>query len=391
MSSRWARVGLVVTTLACAGLAAGCGSGSPRAAGAGSPHGRASASAPAVAVPLSTSLVTAQGTWAIAVMGGPAASDNNFWQLFVRPAGASQWSLVTPPGVADNGGLVAAGTGKSLVIGFRPSQDLAFSPLATSTDAGRDWAPGLLDAGLANDPGAIAVDPSGQALALLQDGTIATAATAGAAAAGQWSELTTGPALAASAPGRNCGLLGLDAVSFGVNKTPMAVGSCQRPGVAGVFVDTSGTWRSAGLTLPAAYRGDQVRVLGLAATSGGNVALLRAGDSLLAAWSRGTGWTVSAPAAGVGSGSVRAFGFGTGGSAWLLLSDGRAETVGGPGAGWQALPTVPAGTATLAPGPGGAWDALAVSWAKLTVWRLAQGAWARAQVIKVPIEYGSSS
>jgi hypothetical protein len=391
MSSRWARVGLVVTTLACAGLAAGCGSGSPRAAGAGSPHGRASASAPAVAVPLSTSLVTAQGTWAIAVMGGPAASDNNFWQLFVRPAGASQWSLVTPPGVADNGGLVAAGTGKSLVIGFRPSQDLAFSPLATSTDAGRDWAPGLLDAGLANDPGAIAVDPSGQALALLQDGTIATAATAGAAAAGQWSELTTGTALAASAPGRNCELLGLDAVSFGVNKTPMAVGSCQRPGVAGVFVDTSGTWRSAGLTLPAAYRGDQVRVLGLAATSGGNVALLRAGDSLLAAWSRGTGWTVSAPAAGVGSGSVRAFGFGTGGSAWLLLSDGRAETVGGPGAGWQPLPTVPAGTATLAPGPGGAWDALAVSWAKLTVWRLAQGAWARAQVIKVPIEYGSSS
>ena len=329
MSSRWARVGLVLTTLACAGLAAGCGSGSPRAAGAGSPHGRASASAPAVAVPLSTSLVTAQGTWAIAVMGGPAASDNNFWQLFVRPAGASQWSLVTPPGVADNGGLVAAGTGKSLVIGFRPSQDLAFSPLATSTDAGRDWAPGLLDAGLANDPGAIAVDPSGQALALLQDGTIATAATAGAAAAGQWSELTTGTALAASAPGRNCELLGLDAVSFGVNKTPMAVGSCQRPGVAGVFVDTSGTWRSAGLTLPAAYRGDQVRVLGLAATSGGNVALLRAGDSLLAAWSRGTGWTVSAPAAGVGSGSVRAFGFGTGGSAWLLLSDGRAETVGG--------------------------------------------------------------
>jgi hypothetical protein len=388
MSSGWARIGLV---LACAGLAAGCGSSSPRASGSGSQHGRVTTGAPTAAVPLSTSLVTAQGTWAIAVMGGPAASDNNFWQLFVRPAGASQWSLATPPGVADNGGLVAAGTGKSLVIGFRPSQDLAFSPLATSTDTGKDWAPGLLDAGLANDPGAIAVDPSGQALALLQDGTIQTAATAGAAAAGQWSELTTGPALAASAPGRNCGLLGLDAVSFGVNKTPMAVGSCQRPGVAGVFVDTSGTWRSAGLTLPAAYRGDQVRVLGLAATSGGNVALLRAGDSLFAAWSHGTGWTVSAPVAGVGSGSVRASGFGTGGSAWLLLSGGRAETVGGPGAAWQALPAVPAGTATLAPGPGGAWDALAVSGAKLTVWRLATGAWAPVQVIKVPIEYGSSS
>jgi len=393
MISGWARVSLL---LACAGLAAGCGSGSPRASGAGSQHGRVTASAPAVAVPLSTSLVTAQGTWAIAVMGGSAASENNFWQLFVRPADASQWSLVTPPGVADNGGLVAAGTGKSLVIGFRPSQDLAFSPLATSTDTGKDWAPGLLDASLANDPGAIAVDPSGQALALLQDGTIQTAATAGAAVAGRWSELTTRPALAASAPGRNCGLLGLDAVSFGVNRTPMAVGSCERPGVAGVFIDTGGTWQSAGLTLPAEYHGDQVQVLGLAATSGGNVALMRAGGSLLAAWSSGSHWTVSAPLA---AGSVRASGFGTGGSAWLLLSGGRAETVGGPGAAWQALPPVPpgamtlapAGTATLAPGSGGAWDALAVSWAKLTVWRLTKGAWAQVQQITVPIEYGSSS
>jgi hypothetical protein len=392
MSSGWARVGLALTTLACAGLAAGCGSGSPKASAARS--GSATASAPAVAEPLSTSLVTAQGTWAIAVMGGPAASENNFWQLFVRPAGASRWSLATPPGVADNGGLVAAGTVKSLVIGFRPSQNLAFSPLATSTDTGKVWTPGLLDADLANDPGAIAVDASGQALALLQDGTIQTASTAAAAAAGHWSELTTLPALAASAPGRGCGLRGLEAVSFGVNRTPMAVGSCERPGVAGVFVDTSGTWQSAGLTLPAEYRGDRAQVLGLAADPGGNVALLLAGDSLLAAWSNGTHWTVSAPVGGVGavgSGSVRASGFGTGGSAWLLLSGGRAETISGPGAAWQALPAVPAGTATLAPGPGGAWDALATSGSDLTVWRLTQGAWAQVQLIKVPIEYGSSS
>jgi hypothetical protein len=341
-----------------------------------------------VTVPLSTSLVTAQGTWAIAVMGGSAASANDFWQLFVRPAGASQWSLATPPGVADNGGLVAAGTPSSLVIGFRPSQNLAFSPLATSTDTGKDWTPGLLDADLANDPGAIAVDPSGQALALLQDGTIKAAPTAGAAVAGQWSELTTRQALAASAAGRNCGVQALDAVSFGSDKTPMAAGSCERPGVAGVFTDTSGTWQSAGLALPAAYRGDRAQVLGLAATSGGNVALLLAGDSLLAAWSNGTHWSVSAP---VAVGAVRASGFGTGGSTWLLLSGGRAEAVSGTGGSWQSLPTVPAGTATLAPGPGGSYDALAVAGSKLTVWRLTKGAWAQVQQINVPIEYGSSS
>jgi len=381
----WARIGLA---LACAGLAAGCGSRSQTAAGSGAGHSGAAPSAPAMTVPLSTSLVTSQGTWAITVMGGSAASENNFWQLFVRPTGAGQWSEVTPPGVADNGGLVAAGTGTSLVIGFRPSQDLAFSPLATSTDAGRNWTPGLLDADLGNDPGALAVDPSGQALALLQDGTIQTAPTTGAAAAGQWSELTTRQALAASAPGRSCGLQRLDAVSFRLNKTPMVAGSCERPGVTGVFIDTSGTWQSAGLALPAAYRGDQAQVLGLAATSGGNVALLLAGGSLLAAWSNGTHWTVSAP---VAVGAVRASGFGTGGSTWLLLSGGRAETISGTGGSWQALPAVPAGTATLAPGPGGSYDALAVAGSKLTVWRLTRGAWVQVQRITVPIEYGSSS
>jgi hypothetical protein len=362
--------------LSCAGLLAGCGS----------QRSAVTSPAPApVTVPLGTSLVTAQGTWAIAVMGGSAASYNNFWQLFVRPAGASRWSLVTPQGVADNGGLVAAGGSTSLVVGFRPSQSLAFSPLATSTDTGKNWTPGLLNASLADTPGAIAVGPSGRALALLQDGTITAAATASAAAAGQWTPLTTRNALAASAPGRSCGLVGVNAVSFGPNKDPIAAGSCARPGVAGVFTDTGGTWRSAGLVLPG--KGDTVQVLGLAATAGGNVALVAAGNSLLAAWWNGTRWTVSDPLA---ASTVRALGFGVGGSAWLLLGDGRAETIGGAGGSWQALPPPPPGTATLAPGTGGGYDALAVSGSKLTVWRLAQGAWAKVQLITVPIVYGSS-
>jgi hypothetical protein len=398
-----ARAGLA---LACTGLAAGCGTQTATVAGTGPPL---------VTVPLSTSLVTAQGTWAIAVMGGPAASDNNFWQLFVRPTGASRWSLVTPPGVADNGGLVAAGGSTSLTVGFRPSQDLAFSPLATSTDDGKNWTPGLLGAGLAGTPGAIAVASSGRALALLQDGTIQAAPTASAAAAGQWTQLTTRNALAASAPGRSCGLTRVHAVSFGPGMSPMAAGSCARPGVAGVFTYASGTWRSAGLALPATFGGDQVQVLGLTADSGGDVALLLAGNSLLAAWWNGTRWTVSDP---VSAGTLRATGFGASGSAWVLLSGGRAETIGGPGGSWQALPLAPPGTATLAPpgaapGPGagpatgpvtgavtgavtggatatGSYDALSVSGSRLTVWRLAQRAWAKVQLITVPIQYGSS-
>jgi len=361
--------------LACAGLVtlAGCGSHPAKEAGAGPPPPTA---------PLSTSLVTAQGTWAVAVMGGPDA-DNKFWQLFVRPAASGHWSLVTPQGVADNGGLVAAGGGTYLVVGFRPSQNLVFSPLATSTDTGRNWTPGLLDAGLADTPGAIAVGPSGRTLALLQDGTIEAAPTAGSAAAGRWAPLTTFTALAASAPGRSCGLEGVTAVSFGPNRDPMAAGSCVRPGVAGVFTDAGGTWRAAGLTLPGNGR---VRVLGLTALAGGNEALLADGNSLFAAWWNGTRWTVSAPAAG---GALRALGFGPGGSAWLL-SGGRAEAIGGPGSSWRALPPVPAGTQVLVPGTGGSYDALAVAGSRLTVWRLVQGAWAKVQQVTVPVQYGSS-
>jgi hypothetical protein len=362
--------------LACAGLIAGCGSHPATGTGA-SP-------APLTA-PLSTSLVTAQGTWAVAVMGGPEAG-NKFWQLFFRPAAGGRWSLVTPQGVADNGGLVAAGGGGYLVVGFRPSQNLAFSPLATSTDTGRNWTPGLLDAGLADAPGAIAVGPSGRTLALLQDGTVEAAPTAGAA--GRWARLATLKALAASAPGRACGLEGVTAVSFGPDENPMAAGSCARPGAAGVFTDAGGTWRSAGLVLPA---GGRVRVLGLTAISGGNEALLAVSipgeNSLFAAWWDGTRWTVSAPVAAAG---VRALGFGPGGSAWLLLSGGRAESIAGPGSAWRVLPLIPAGTGTLAPGPGGSYDALAVAGSRLTVWRLTREAWAKVQQITVPVQYGSS-
>ena len=345
---------------------------------------RASGPSPLTA-PLSTSLVTGQGTWAVAVMGGAAAGDNGFWQLFVRPAGASRWSLATPPGVADNGGLVAAGGGSALTVGLRPSQNLVFSPLATSTDAGRNWTPGLLDAALADTPDSIAVSPSGRILALLQDGTIEAAATARAAAGGQWAPVTTLYALKASAAGRECGLVGVTAVSFGPNENPVAAGSCSRPGTVGVFSDTGGTWRAAGpgLTGPAARV--PVRVLSLAA--GGSMALLAAGNSVLAAWRDGARWTVSAP---VAAGSVRALGFGGSGSAWLLLGGGRAEGTGGAGSSWHPLPSVPAGTQVLVPDTGGGYEALAADRARLTVWRLAGPSWVRSQQIMVPIQYGSS-
>jgi hypothetical protein len=76
----------------------------------------------------------------------------------------------------------------------------------------------------------------------------------------------------------------------------------------------------------------------------------------------------------------------------MLLTDGRAETLAGPGAAWRELPAPPRGTAALATGPNGAWDALVVSAVTLTIDQLAPGSgtWDKAQVIRVPIQYGSS-
>jgi len=71
----------------------------------------------------------------------------------------------------------------------------------------------------------------------------------------------------------------------------------------------------------------------------------------------------------------------------------HGETLAGPGASWRSLPALPPGTATLAPGPAGGLDALAVDRTRLTVWQLAPGsaAWAKAQTINVPVQFGSSS
>lgn len=79
---------------------------------------------------------------------------------------------------------------------------------------------------------------------------------------GRWSRLATLPALAASAPGRECGLVAVNAVTFGPNNVPMTAGSCVRRGVAGVFADRGGAWQAAGPVLPAGFGQVQVLVAG---------------------------------------------------------------------------------------------------------------------------------
>jgi hypothetical protein len=363
---------------------------------------------------LATTLGTPGGTWAVAVLGGSAAQENNFWQLFVRPAGSAGWRLVTPPGVASNGGLVLASLGgRSLVAGFRPSQDLVFSPLARTGDDGSAWSAGVLNAGLAGVPDALAAAPGGgRLLALLADGGIEQAASGGAG----WSRLTSLRSLASAPAGRRCAPIAATAVSFTSAGTALAGVTCTRPGVAGIFsyvpgtaasdspAARGGTWRAVGPALPAALAGADVRVLRLTSTAAGEVALLAAGQGrsaeLLAGWtSDGTHWTVSAPL-GLRASAVRAAGFAASGGAWVLLADGQADTIAAGATSWRPLPRPPAGTAALALSPAGMVDALVASGTRFTDWRLSLGsaaghsgraAWIRGQTLDVPVQYGSSS
>jgi hypothetical protein len=369
-------------------LAAGCG-GAPA-----TPPPVTQAGPPAAS--LNTSLDTTAGTWAAVVMGGSAAQDNAFWQLFIRPAGSTRWRLVTPPGTADNGGLVlAGGSGPALVTGFRPSQDLTFTPLIQTGNGGQAWSSlDPLDAALASTPDALAVNPAGgQLLALLAGGAVQAAAPG----ATTWHTLASPQALAATPAGRHCGLTALTAATYTPAGIPVLAGTCARPGTAGIFAAGDGTWQAAGPVIPAALAGQPITVARLTRAGPGISALLTAGSgpgtSLLAAWSAdGSHWTVSPPLALHGA-TVTSASFGPGGTTAIITTGRHGQSITPGGSSWLPLPALPSGTAALAPGSGGTTDALAVHGGTLTVWQNAPGdaTWTTIQVINVPIPYGSSS
>jgi hypothetical protein len=377
-------------TLAAAVLAAGCGSAAPA-----TPQAATQPALP-VATPLNASVTTSAGTWAVAEMGGSAARHDNFWQLFTRPAGHATWKLATPAGVASNGGLVIADAGgQSLIAGLRPSQDLTYTPLAVTRDSGQAWAPaGPLDAALADVPGALAAAPgNGHLLALAAGGTVRTAASGGAA----WTTLATRRSLAATSAGRRCGLRTLTAVAYTPTGIPLVAGACTRPGTAGIFSHSNGTWQAAGPVPPAALARRNLTVVTITQTAPRITALLTAGagqaTSLLAAWStdNGSHWTLSPPLSLNGA-TLTSTSAGPGGTAAVTLTGQRAAAITA-GSAWRVLPALPPGTSTLAPGPSGSLDALAVHRATLTIWHLgpAHGPWTRTQTISIPIQYGTSS
>jgi hypothetical protein len=349
---------------------------------------------------LSTTVTAAGSTWAVAVAGGPAANEDNFWQLLVRPETSRTWRLVTPPGVASTGGLVIAPLGGgSLTAAFRPSQSLAFTPLATTSDLGRRWSAGVLDAGLANSPAALAADPAtGHMLALLSSGKVEQSSDRGMA----WSMLTSLPVIRQTGTGRRCELAGLTAVAFTKAGAPLIAGRCAHAGIVPVFTLTGQGWHSAGPAPASSGDGHPVTVLALSTVgSGRTLAVLQQGSGqagmLTAAWSptRGDGtgsWLVSPPVSLRGR-TAQSVAAGSNGALALVLSGRAGFFEAGPGAAWQKLPELPAGTQVLAIGPGAAIEALSPAGAKITVWSASPPGvgWTMAQEVRVPIQSGSSS
>jgi hypothetical protein len=431
-------------------VAAACGSG----AGTGQ---AADAQPPAARPSMLTSLSAGHGAaWAVLEVGGSRAEHNNYWQLLVRPAAGQAWRLATPPGVADNGGLVAtgpgsngngsgpgsttgpgsngsngngsgaaagsgaagsgdgAGTAPGLVAGFVPSQDLTFSPLASSRDDGQHWSPGLLPSGLAAAASALAAGPGGRLLALTRTGV----QLSGSNGAG-WSPLVSTKALAASPAGRSCGLTGLTAVAFGSAGAPLLAGACRRPGVTGIFFLSGSQWRLAGLTPPAGFAGRPVTVVQLTSTAPGKLtAILAAGPApagpgasagtgagagtgtaqdLAAAWlGDGQPWTTSAPLPLSGRQLVSTAA-GSDGSAGVILTGGRAAVIHPASAtttaaAWTPLPALPAAAADLVLGPGRQVSVLTAGRTTVTAWLLSKTGttWSPGQKLTIPVPFGSS-
>ena len=257
----------------------------------------------AAPTPMVSAVSTSSDSWVTLPMGDLSDPSNTFWELFHAAPGSSTWSLVTPPGVADNGGLIASVSSGAAVVGVVPSDLLRFSPLAQSANSGTSWVPAFLPGALARLPDALAYDAAapGGVIAVLGGGR-ALSAPVGLTA---WSPLVTATTLSRVSPG--CGVDGLDGATLLPSGAPLIATGCRRGGQVGLFTRTAQTWRSAGLTLGGAFRGAATTVLRVQSTAAATTVLALASRgarrALVALWRSGSApWSAARPLA-IGSGT----------------------------------------------------------------------------------------
>jgi hypothetical protein len=357
--------------------------------------GRATAGA-SPSAPLPGASESATGAWAVVPMGQLSDPKNTFWQLLRGHPGSSAWSVVTPEGVADNGGLVATASGGESVVGFLPSQLLRYSPLSVSENAGTTWRPAYLPGALAARPDALAAGPGGAgALAIVGTSVLRAPPTLAS-----WSRLVS---LAGLRPtGVGCRPGALDAVAFAPSGTPIVATSCTRGGRIGLFMQAAGRWEPASLALSGRLRTATTSVLTLTSGTGLTTALVMArsarGSDLLALWQSASGtWSASAPLPLPAGASVGSAANGIGGVVTVLAASTAYQVF--PGRPWVRLLSLPAGTVAIASTipattvyAAADADAFVVHGAELRVFALTPsgGTWALVQTTQVPLAYGSS-
>ncbi len=357
----------------------------------------ASAGAAAVgASPLSSGVATTDGSWVVLPMGELSDQANTFWQVLRAVPGTSHWSVVTPRGVADNGGLVTGATAGSVVIGFLPSQLLRFSPLAVSSSGGRTWNPQLLPVALAADPDALASGPAGNAVAAVV-GDKVLAAPAGLS---HWSSLVTVSRLARLFP--QCGVASIGAVAVLPSGAPLVATGCDRAGI-GIFTETDGTWSADGKASGTAWK-SATEVLRLQATGPTATALVRTGRDhpvFVGAWQGPDGiWTFSHSLSLPPRALIRATAVGDDGTLAMVVDSDAAVSAYtiDPNGAWRRLPAPPVGTTAISIPTRSTTigaetiDAFTVRGGALGVYALTQSGtgWVRVQSSRVAIAYDSS-
>ena len=358
----------------------------------------ASPSSPGGSVTLRSAVSNQAGSWVVLPMGRLSDPDNTFWQLLYAPPGSLRWSVVTPPGVADNGGLVAAVSGDSLVVAVLPSGLLRFSPLSTSSNGGASWSSAFVPGAVAGRPDALAVDAGSdpRSFAVVSNRVATTSNFT------SWTSVASLATLRRAAPG--CAPRRIDAVTTSAAGQPVIGLTCARGGKVGLISDVGGRWSPMGPPLPEGLGAVSTSVVRLEIGASGTTALVsergKSGTGLVVAWQDPNGSWVQSSSLGDRN-RLLATSVSEDGMVAVLTgppSDPAVSEVA-PGGRWTPEGKPPAGTAALAfaspaaAGTPGQLEAFTVTGTKLTVYAAApvSAGWTKVSSSVVPLAYGSSS
>lgn len=359
----------------------------------------ASATSYAPTSSFATSTVLDGSTYAAIPMGNLGDPLNTFWQLFKLSNGASRWSLDTPTGVADNGGLVIEqGSSASISVAIRPSDYLTFTPVAARGPRSAWASDGLIPAGLVAAPDAF-VGENGTVFAAVESrgGSVLRAGSA----AGDWTTVGTASSLSGVARGQ-CRVEGVEALAVAPSQSLYAGTVCSAGARAGIFALAGARWRDIGPSLGAPVSGATRSVVGLEAASGWLSALIATNSKsrtqlvLTRSSDGGSTWSTSKPLVLPASAqivSVGSMGSTAGAFAVWKAATGVFGAVSIDGQ-WTALPSMPNHALTLAfpVGTTRVIDAVGGQHSTFLAWRLDPRAhrWDATQTMEVPIIYGSS-